>query len=83
MSNTKLTLNINEEIIVKEKPLAKHHKISLSKMVEHYLSCLSKQAKGDTALPGWIKELPAVKKTTHDFDHKTEYRRHIADKYEA
>ncbi|WP_236973828.1 DUF6364 family protein [Membranihabitans maritimus] len=67
MSNTKLTLNINEEIIVKEKPLAKHHKISLSKMVEHYLSCLSKQAKGDTALPGWIKELPAVKKNNSRF----------------
>ncbi|MFN8365140.1 MAG: DUF6364 family protein [Cloacibacterium normanense] len=41
--NTKLTLNLNKNIIESAKDYAKNHKMSLSKLIENYLNSLTKK----------------------------------------
>jgi hypothetical protein len=43
--NTKLTLNLNTEVIHEAKTYAKSHKVSLSKLIENYLNSLTRAPK--------------------------------------
>ena len=40
--NTKLTLNLDKEIIHEAKAYAKNHSVSLSKLIENYLNSLTR-----------------------------------------
>lgn len=82
MSSTKLTLNIQEQVIRKAKAYANQQRTSLSKIVENYLASLTEQEKTDADVSPWTKELIAVKKPTPDFDHKQGYREAILEKYD-
>jgi len=42
--NTKLTLNLDKDIIEEAKFYAKRNKLSLSKLIENYLGSLSKSS---------------------------------------
>lgn len=44
--NTKLTLSINENVITRAKAEARKKRVSLSKMVEEYLTKISQQNQG-------------------------------------
>ena len=81
MPSTKLTLNIQEDVIARAKAYASRQHISLSKMVESYLASLTDLEEANAAISSWTKELIAVKKPTPDFDHKAGYRDAILDKY--
>lgn len=81
MSNTKLTLNIQEQVISRAKAYAARQHISLSKIVENYLASLTDREDIDTEISPWTKDLVAVKKPTPDFDHKSIYRNAILGKY--
>ena len=70
---TRLTLKLNESVIEKAKEYAKTHNISLSKMVEQYLSSIV--AKSDVSpkeieLTPLVKELSGVIKIPADYDYK-------------
>ena len=43
--NTKLTLNLDTEVIYEAKTYAKSHKVSLSKLIENYLNSLTRESK--------------------------------------
>ena len=43
--NTKLTLNLDKEIINEAKIYAKSHSVSLSKLIENYLNSLTQKSK--------------------------------------
>ncbi|MEP7258784.1 MAG: DUF6364 family protein [Flavitalea sp.] len=81
MANIKLTLNIEDSVIVRAKKYASKQKVSLSRIVENYLAALAEKEKEDIPIAGWVKELKAVKKPTPDFDHKSGYRDHIIGKH--
>lgn len=43
--NTKLTLNLNKNVIEQAKNYAKDNRVSLSKLIENYLNSLTKKIK--------------------------------------
>ncbi|WP_079717896.1 DUF6364 family protein [Parapedobacter luteus] len=81
MPSTKLTLNIQEDVISRAKAYANQRHTSLSKIVENYLATLTDREETNAEVSPWTKELIAVKKPTPDFDHKGEYRNAILKKY--
>ncbi|MCF2447511.1 DUF6364 family protein [Dyadobacter sp. CY345] len=81
MSGTKLTLNIQDDVVSKAKIYAKQRNVSLSKIVEHYLNTLSEVNTEPGKVSPWVKELVAVKKPTKDFDHKEMYSFYVVEKY--
>lgn len=78
---TKLTLRLDKEVIVRAKDYAQNHKISLSKMVESYLDSVTKKKSKDIEITPLVKSLSGVIKLPRDFDYKKEYTDYLAEKY--
>ncbi len=82
--DTKLTLRLDDSVIERAKVYARHHKVSLSKMVEVYFDSLTKEKTSqdmDSITPlveslGGVIDLPA------GFDEKKSYRDYLENKYE-
>jgi hypothetical protein len=77
--NTKLTLNLDKEIIFEAKNYAKNHKVSLSKLIENYLKSLTKESKRNSTVSPLVESLTGI--IPNDFDEKKEYREYIDKKY--
>jgi hypothetical protein len=70
---TKLTLNIDQNVIEKAKKYAKNRKRSVSKLVEEYLSSISSSANEKieyTTLGPITKELVGIIKVNRHTDYK-------------
>jgi hypothetical protein len=79
--NTKLTLSIEESIILKAKAYAKENGKSLSQLVENYLNILVKDSNQVVSEPSVAYQLKGVFKD-HDLgDYKTELAKALAKKY--
>jgi len=80
---TKLTLRLNDNVIKRAKTYARDHKISLSKMVESYLSSIAEQKGKETnqSITPLVESLSGVIDLPADFDYKKEYRDHLNEKY--
>lgn len=82
---TKLTLNIEEDVIQKAKILSKKRKQSISSIVEGYLlkatgvTAKSSNQKEETFTEKFRKKFP-VKKTT-DINYKQQWHKHLDEKY--
>lgn len=81
MSNTKLTLSIQDAVISKAKAYARRQNLSLSKIVELYLANIPEQETPVLEVSAWTRDLAAVKKPTPDFDYKTGHEKYISAKY--
>lgn len=82
MMNTKLTLNLNAEIIHEAKTYAKRQQVSLSKLVENYLnSLISEKRNEDDQISDFVKSMSAKTKLPKDFDAKKERLTHLEKKY--
>jgi hypothetical protein len=71
--HTKLTLNIDQKVIETAKKYAKYQKVSVSKLVEEYLSSISSPGneKADPVSLGPItKELVGIIKAKGKMDYK-------------
>jgi hypothetical protein len=69
---TKLTLTIDNKIIIKAKMYASQQKRSLSDLVENYLKSLTHAESGDQdELTPAVRSLMGSFKTPADFDYKT------------
>ncbi len=86
--DTKLTLKLNAAVIDKAKAYAKSNGTSLSKIIENYLSSLSKPKNKKGKQDDEIEISPLVKSLTgiipnlsDDKDHKKEYYEYIAKKH--
>jgi len=78
---TKLTLTIDDSVIIIAKKYAKNKGKSLSDIVENYLMSLtSKELKEDKISPKVLK-LMGVIKLPQDFDYKTELTKGLSKKY--
>ncbi len=58
--NTKLTLNLDKEIINEANIYAKSHRVSLSKLIENYLNSLTQKSK-EKSIPEKRKILKMLK----------------------
>lgn len=79
--DTKLTLNVDKAVIEQAKEYAKSHKISLSKLIESYLSSLIVKKSLDVEITPLVKSLSGVVRLDKDFDYKKEYTDFIMEKY--
>ena len=80
---TKLTLTIDDSVILIAKKYAKRKGKSLSDIVENYLMSLtSKDNKEETISPRILK-LMGVIRLSKDFDYKKELAKGLSKKYKA
>jgi hypothetical protein len=77
--NTKLTLNLDKEIIEEAKTYAKSHHVSLSKLIENYLNSLTRQSKEKSSVSALVESLTGI--IPADYDEKEDYRNYIDKKY--
>lgn len=78
--NTKLTLNINQNVVEEAKTYAKENHVSLSKLIENYLHSLTKKNKKKSKTTPLVESLTGVIKL-NDKDDKTEYLNYLEEKY--
>ena len=80
--NTKLTLTIEETVIVKAKSYARNKNSSLSSLIENYLKAVIKEdiiEKSETT--SIVKSLQGSFKAPKDFDYKIELSKRLSEKY--
>ncbi|MEI6882523.1 MAG: DUF6364 family protein [Bacteroidota bacterium] len=78
--NTKLTLKLNGDIIEQAKTYAKKKNTSLSKLIESYLGLLIDPDEKQEVTP-LVKSLSGVIDLPKNYDNKTNYRKHLLNKY--
>ena len=80
--NTKLTLNVNKDIIEQAKKYAQLNNQSISALVQNFLTFITEsQAEEDLKISKTVKELSGVIKIDDSIDLKEMYRNHIMEKY--
>jgi hypothetical protein len=79
--DTKLTLVADKEIIEKAKQYAKSQKISLSRLIESYLSSLVSKRSEEIEISPLVKSLSGVISLENDFDAKEKYTDFLLEKY--
>ena len=77
----KLTLNVNKSVIERAKEYAKSHKISLSKLIESYLSSLTNKKSQEAKITPLVESLIGVIELDKDFDYKNGYTEYLMEKY--
>ena len=77
----KLTLSLNKSIIESAKDYAKSNDISLSKLIESYLSTLIKRNKSSPEITPLVESLSGVISLDKDFDVKDAYADYLLEKY--
>jgi hypothetical protein len=78
----KLTLSLNERVIEKAKVYAQDHQISLSRLIESYLSSLIEHKSEDIKITPLVESLSGVVDIPHDFDYKNDYTGYLLEKYQ-
>ncbi|WP_456868002.1 DUF6364 family protein [Galbibacter sp. BG1] len=77
----KLTLSLDKAIIEDAKNYAKSNNISLSKLIESYLTTLTKRKKKSTEITPLVESLSGVINLDEDFDVKDAYTDYLIEKY--
>lgn len=80
--NTKLTLNLDKEVIQRAKRYAEENKRSLSSIVESYFRFLTEHEKKELApFSPIVKELSGVIELEEGFKLKDGYQDYLIEKY--
>ena len=69
--NTKLTLNLDKEIIQEAKTYAKSQSVSLSKLIENYLNSITRNSKKKSSVSPLVESLIGI--IPSDYDQRHEY----------
>lgn len=77
--NTKLTLNLDKKVIENAKSYARENEVSLSKLVENYLSSLTKDSDKEIKVSPLVESLTGV--ITSDINERKSYRDYLSEKY--
>lgn len=77
----KLTLSLNEKVIEKAKTYAKMNDTSLSKLIESYLSNLTRPSDKKEEITPLVKSLIGIIKVPKDFNEKEAYIEYLSRKY--
>ncbi len=79
--DTKLTLNVDKAVIEKAKEYAKSQKVSLSRLIESYLSSLIDRKSNDIEITPLVESLSGVIEIKENFDYKKDYSDFLGRKY--
>ena len=80
--NTKLTLQIDDQVIKSAKVFAKDHHTSLSRLAENYFKMLTQREKKQPArIPGIVGELAGILKNKEIDYSKENYVDYLEKKY--
>lgn len=77
----KLTLSLDKAIIESAKKYAKSNNISLSKLIESYLTALTKRKQNSVEITPLVESLSGVISLDVDFDEKDAYTDYLIQKY--
>ena len=77
----KLTLCLKADVIEAAKRYARSNEVSLSKLIESYLSSLTGKESEKTEITPLVKSLSGVISIQNDFDEKEEYSKYLIEKY--
>ena len=77
----KLTLSLKADVIEAAKRYARSNEVSLSKLIESYLSSLTGKESEKTEITPLVKSLSGVISIQNDFDEKEEYSKYLIEKY--
>lgn len=77
----KLTLSLKAEIIEAAKRYARSNEVSLSKLIESYLSSLTRKESEKAEITPLVESLSGVISMKNDYDEKEEYTRYLIEKY--
>lgn len=84
--NTKLTLKLNENSILKAKEYVAKNGLSLSKLVENFFDNISLNQEKDStqsfSYSPLVNELAGIISLSEDFDYKSDYENYLREKYE-
>ena len=78
---TKLTLTIEQNIIIKAKDYAKSKGRSLSELIENYLKVVLEENRNTVEISPSIKKLKGSVKLPDNFDYKKELTDSLSEKY--
>ncbi|WP_222935972.1 DUF6364 family protein [Neolewinella lacunae] len=82
MMDRKLTLSLDAQVIDSAKQYAQAHNISLSRMIESYLSAVVKhEQEVPEAYSPTVNRLLGVITLSEDFDFEKNYTNYLRDKY--
>lgn len=76
---TKLTLNLDKEIINEAKIYAKSHSVSLSKLIENYLNSLTQKSNEKSSVSALVESLTGI--IPNDYEERDDHRNYIDKKY--
>jgi hypothetical protein len=79
--DTKLTIKLNEQVIVKAKHYAKQKGTSLSKLVENYFNTISNESQVEEEITPLVKSLTGVVPHISEIDEKEAYAQYLIEKY--
>ena len=79
--DTKLTLNVDKNVIEQAKEYAKTHQISLSRLIESYLSSLVDKKDRKIEITPLVESLSGVIELENDFNYKESYTDYLTEKY--
>jgi HEPN domain-containing protein len=77
----KLTLSLDRDVIEKAKIYAKSNEVSLSKLIESYLSAVTKEQPVTPEITPLVESLSGVIKLPDDYDEKENYTDYLMEKY--
>lgn len=75
--DTKLTLKLDESVIERAKKYALNKKISLSKLIEHYLDSLTNEQNDDFEISPFVKSISSGKSIPANIDYKKSREEYI------
>ena len=78
---TKLTLQINKQVIDRAKNYARNHKTSVSKMVESYLELVIKEKPLAIEISPLVESLSGVITIDDNSNFKMSYSNYLVEKY--
>lgn len=77
----KLTLSLNQGIIDNAKLYAKSNNISLSKLIEAYLSSLTRKTGVKSEITPLVQSISGVIEVPNDYNERKAYSEHVEEKY--
>ncbi|PIQ49046.1 MAG: hypothetical protein COW03_06975 [Cytophagales bacterium CG12_big_fil_rev_8_21_14_0_65_40_12] len=79
--DTKLTLSLNAGVIEKAKVYAKSNQVSLSKLIENYLSSLTEKNDSPVTITPLVQSLSGVINADELKNINSDYTDYLAEKY--
>ena len=81
--NKKLTLSVDDSVIIRAKKYAEEHKESLSEIVENYFRVITSEYKNENQeIAPLVLDLLGSVKVPEDFDYEKEKYEYLEKKYQ-